>query len=163
MIISKCVLPEHLSLGVQFKKYKTTDLYAHFLSSLFFISKTKLKWWRNTVFSSKEWPRLNKWRKVVFQCFFPLLLPISLLHNNNKERESCHFLSRWHKYCTCDKMQAFMLSISVEDLACLSPIPDPIFSVPDPGSKRHRIPDPQQSIFNPQKLLLSSWNCDPGC
>ncbi len=38
-----------------------------------------------------------------------------------------------------------------------------IFSIPDPGSKRFRIPDPLQSIFNPQKLFLSSRKYDSGC
>jgi hypothetical protein len=36
-----------------------------------------------------------------------------------------------------------------------------IFSIPDPGSKRFRIPDPHQRILNPQKLFLSSRKYDP--
>ncbi len=34
--------------------------------------------------------------------------------------------------------------LSVADLGCLSQIPDPNFSIPDPGSKRFRIPDPHR-------------------
>ncbi len=42
-----------------------------------------------------------------------------------------------------------MILANVADPGCLSQIPDPNFSipVPDPGSKRHRIPDPQQRIL----------------
>ncbi len=56
---------------------------------------------------------------------------------------------------------------------CLSRIPDPIFSIPDPGSKRFRIPDPDpQSFLNSWKnylgrssrILLQNFFClpDPG-
>jgi hypothetical protein len=47
------------------------------------------------------------------------------------------------------------------------PVRKPNFSIPDPGSKRFRIPDPDQhqriSVFSPKKLLLSSRKYDPGC
>jgi hypothetical protein len=42
---------------------------------------------------------------------------------------------------------------SVVEPGCSSRIPDPNFSIPDPGSKRFRI----------KKLFLSSRNYDPGC
>jgi hypothetical protein len=41
------------------------------------------------------------------------------------------------------------------------------FRIPDPGSKRYRIPDPDLhqriEVFSPQKLFLSSWKYDPDC
>jgi hypothetical protein len=63
---------------------------------------------------------------------------------------------------------------SVADLECLSRIPDPNFSIPDPGSKRFRIQgkkDPGSgcasknlSIFNPavSKLSKMIWHVNPG-
>jgi hypothetical protein len=49
------------------------------------------------------------------------------------------------------------------DPECLSRIPDPIFSIPDPGSRVDKIPDlgsgsasNNLSIFNPKKLMLGS-------
>jgi len=40
------------------------------------------------------------------------------------------------------------ISGSVADLGCLFRIPDRNFSIPDPGSKRFRIPDPHQKIVS---------------
>jgi hypothetical protein len=58
---------------------------------------------------------------------------------------------------------SFSISLrSVADLGCSSRIPDPIFSIPNPGSRVDRIPDPGSesasnnlSIFKPKKLILS--------
>ncbi len=46
------------------------------------------------------------------------------------------------------KMQGIGLGDSVADPGCLSRIPDPIFSIPDPGSELSPsgIPDPHQRI-----------------
>jgi hypothetical protein len=48
---------------------------------------------------------------------------------------------------------------SVADQECLSRIPDPDFSIPDPGSRVKKIPDPGSkstrknlSIFNPKNF-----------
>ncbi len=58
-------------------------------------------------------------------------------------------------------MKTICLTTSVADPGCLSLIPDPNFSIPDPGSrvKKIRIPDPNKiffGFFNPKKLFLSS-------
>jgi hypothetical protein len=46
-------------------------------------------------------------------------------------------------------------------------IPDPNFSIPNPGSKRFLIPDPHQhqriNVFLTKKLFLSSRKYGPGC
>ncbi len=42
-------------------------------------------------------------------------------------------------------------------------IPDPNFSIPDPGSKRFRIADYRITVFLTHKLLLRSLKYDPGC
>jgi hypothetical protein len=58
---------------------------------------------------------------------------------------------------------------SVEDLGCLyrtvSRIRIFLVWIPDPGSKRHRLPDPQQIIyvFFTQNIQLNSWKYNPGC
>ncbi len=54
---------------------------------------------------------------------------------------------------------------NVSDPGYLYRNPDPNFSIPVPGSKRSRIPDPHQRIkvFLTQKLFLSARKYDPGC
>jgi hypothetical protein len=54
---------------------------------------------------------------------------------------------------------------SVADLRCLSWIPDPNFSIPDPGSRVKKIPDPGSgpasknlSIFNPKNCSQALGN-----
>jgi hypothetical protein len=49
-------------------------------------------------------------------------------------------------------------------------VPDPSFSIPDPGSKRFRNSDPRSGSIsknllsiNPKQILLSSRKYDPGC
>jgi hypothetical protein len=48
-------------------------------------------------------------------------------------------------------------------------IPDSNFSIPDPGSRVKKIPDPgfdshkRIKVFLTQKMVLSSWKYDPGC
>ncbi len=115
-------------------------LYAHFLPSLFFL-KTKLKWWRNTVFSTKEWLRLNKCQWVVYRRFSLLLLPISLPHNNNKVREPCHFLSQW------TEVLHWWQSASIYAIyqCCGSGmfITDPGSEFFHPGSRVKKAPDPR--------------------
>jgi hypothetical protein len=44
--------------------------------------------------------------------------------------------------------------------------PNPDFSIPDPGSRVYKIPEPHHqriSVFSTQKLFLSSRKYDPGC
>jgi hypothetical protein len=49
------------------------------------------------------------------------------------------------------------MNLSVADPRCLSRIPNPNYSIPDPGSKAKKIPDPgfgfaskNSNIFNPK-------------
>jgi hypothetical protein len=55
---------------------------------------------------------------------------------------------------------------SIADPRCLSPIPDPNFSIPDPGSKRFRIPDPDQhrriQVFLAEKFVSDLWETGSG-
>ncbi len=46
----------------------------------------------------------------------------------------------------------------IGDLAVIISVADPNFSIPDPGSKRFRIPDLHQ-----RKMFLSSRKYEPGC
>jgi hypothetical protein len=53
---------------------------------------------------------------------------------------------------------------SVADPGCLSRIPEPTFSIPDPGSEffPSRILIKEVKYFNPKKCFLSSRKYDPG-
>jgi hypothetical protein len=72
----------------------------------------------------------------------------------------------WHpnspfpkKYGNCGKAQTIIccIGISVTNPKCLFLIPDPIFFIPDPGSKRYRIRIriKEFKYFKHKKLLLS--------
>ncbi len=80
----------------------------------------------------------------------------------------------WHPYSPfqkkdgkCGKAQTITCcsGISVADPGCLFLIPDPIFFIPDPGSKRYRIRIriKEFKYFKPKKLFLSSRKYDSGC
>ncbi len=71
----------------------------------------------------------------------------------------------WFIWMVCSSSET-----SVTDPGCLSRIPDPNLSIPDPGyrSKRFWILDPLSVsknliIFFTQKMFLSSKKYDPGC
>jgi hypothetical protein len=57
------------------------------------------------------------------------------------------------------------LSKCTRTLSAVLRIPDPIFSIPDPGLTIFLIPDPDKRIqvFLTQKTVISSQNYDPGC